>query len=160
MSIRRSILALVLTLAATSGLALDFKPYGAGAFAQMIKAHKGKPLILHFWSATCAPCIAELPVWAKIVQAQKGADIVFVNTDEEEDRARAAMRLEKVGLTGATHYRFADGFVDKLYFEADKNWRGELPFTALVAPDGGVTSITGDVDDALIAKWLLKITPP
>ena len=67
----------------------------------------------------------------------KDVDVVFVNTDGEEDRARAGARAGKVGLGKATHYGFADDFVEKLYFEADTGWRGELPFTALVAPDGG-----------------------
>lgn len=136
--------------------ALDFKPYGAGDFARLAKAHAGKALVLHFWSITCPPCIAELPRWKKIMTETKGVDVVFVNTDDDEDRARALARLDKAGLTEATHYGFADSFVEKLYFEADKTWRGELPFTALVAPDGGVTTVTGSVDEPLITKWLEK----
>jgi thiol-disulfide isomerase/thioredoxin len=151
---RRLLIALSLSLLATGALALDFKPYGVGAFATLKKAHAGKPLIVHFWSVTCPPCIAELPQWSKFLAAQKSVDVVFVNTDDEEDRDRALMRLEKAGLAGATHYGFADSFVEKLYFEADKTWRGELPFTALVAPDGAVTTVTGAVDDPLIVKWL------
>jgi thiol-disulfide isomerase/thioredoxin len=136
--------------------ALDFKPYGRGAFAQIVKAHGGRPLVIHFWSVTCPPCIAELPQWAKMLEAQKGVDIIFVNTDGEEDRPRAEARLEKAGLGKAAHYGFADDFVEKLYFEADRSWRGELPFTALVAPDGQVTTVTGAVDDPLVVNWLGK----
>ena len=143
-------------LASGQAAALDFKPYGRGRFAQIVKAHAGRPLIVHFWSVTCPPCIAELPQWAKMVDERKDVDIVFVNTDGEEDRARAGARAEKVGLDKAAHYGFADDFVEKLYFEADKGWRGELPFTALVAPDGAVTSVTGAVDDPLVVKWLAK----
>jgi hypothetical protein len=111
---------------------------------------------MHFWSVTCPPCIAELPQWAKLISERKEIDVVFVSTDGEEDRARAAARLDKAGLAKATHYAFADDFVDKLYFEADRTWRGELPFTALVAPDGGVTTATGAIDDPLVTKWLEK----
>jgi thiol-disulfide isomerase/thioredoxin len=146
--------ATALALASSAGLALDFKPYGRGAFADIVKAHAGRPLIIHFWSVTCAPCLVELPQWAKMLGEQKDADIVFVNTDDEEDRARAQMRAEKAGLGKATHYGFSDDFAEKLYYEADTNWRGELPFTALVAPGGGVTSVTGAIDDPLVAKWL------
>lgn len=149
-------LSLALSLAASGARALDFKPYGRGAFAQLIKAHAGRPLMAHFWSVTCPPCIAELPQWAKIIEEHKGIDVVFVNTDDEEDRARAVARLEKAGLAKATHYGFSDSFVEKLYFEADKSWRGELPFTALVAPDGGVTTVTGAIDDPLVIAWLAK----
>lgn len=150
-------LALAFALLAGGGaFAMDFKPYGRGGFSQLTKAHAGRPLIVHFWSVTCPPCLVELPQWAKIAAEKKGFDIVFVNTDSDEDRARAQARLEKVGLSSADHYGFADDFVEKLYFEADSAWRGELPFTALVAPDGGVVTVTGGVDDPLIVQWLEK----
>ncbi|WP_442755179.1 TlpA family protein disulfide reductase [Methylocystis sp. JAN1] len=145
-----------LALASSGARALDFQPYGRGAFAQIVKAHAGKPLIIHFWSVTCPPCIAELPQWAKMVSDQTSVDVVLVNTDSDEDRARAEMRAEKAGLGKATHYGFSDDFVEKLYFEADMAWRGELPFTTLVAPDGGVTAVTGAIDDPLVTKWLEK----
>ncbi|RTL89888.1 MAG: TlpA family protein disulfide reductase [Hyphomicrobiales bacterium] len=146
----------LLALGAPGASALDFRPYGRGAFAQIAKAHAGRPLIIHFWSVTCPPCLAELPQWARMLEAQKGVDILFVNTDGEEDRARAEARLEKAGLGKATHYGFSDDFVEKLYFEADSSWRGELPFTALVSPDGKVTAVTGAVDDPLVVSWLEK----
>jgi thiol-disulfide isomerase/thioredoxin len=149
-------LLLAFALACGGARALDFKPYGRGAFAQIVKAHAGRPLIMHFWSVTCPPCIVELPQWAKLISERKDVDVVFVNTDGDEDQPRAAARLDKAGLAKATHYAFADDFVDKLYFEADTTWRGELPFTALVAPDGGVTTVTGAIDDPLVAKWLEK----
>jgi len=154
--------AAALALAALFGLsplaarAFDFKPYGRGAFAQLRKEHAGKPLIVHFWSVTCPPCIVELPQWAKLLQEKKTLDVVFVNTDQEDDRPRAQARVEKAGLAGAAHYGFADDFAERLYFEADKGWRGELPFTALIAPDGGVVTVAGAVDDPLIAGWLAK----
>ncbi|HEY8126272.1 MAG TPA: TlpA disulfide reductase family protein [Methylocystis sp.] len=148
--------ALAFVLAASGAAAFDFKPYGRGAFTQLTNAHAGRPLIVHFWSVTCPPCLVELPQWAKIAAEKKGFDLVFVNTDGDDDRARAQARIEKVGLSSADHYGFADDFVEKLYFEADSAWRGELPFTALVAPDGGVVTVTGAVDDPLIVEWLEK----
>jgi thiol-disulfide isomerase/thioredoxin len=153
---RLAALALAFALAASGAAAFDFKPYGRGAFAQLTKAHAGRPLIVHFWSVTCPPCLVELPQWAKFAAEAKGIDLVFVNTDSDEDRARAQARIEKAGLSNADHYGFADDFVEKLYFEADSMWRGELPFTALVAPDGAVVTVTGAIDDPLIVNWLEK----
>ena len=152
----RFALAFTIALITSSALALVFKPYGRGDFAKIVQAHAGRPLILHYWSVTCPPCLAELPQWKKIVDGRKEIDVVFVNTDDEDDRARASARLEKVGLSGAAHYGFADSFAEKLYFEADKSWRGEMPFTALVSPDGAVVTVTGEVDDPFIAGWLAK----
>lgn len=157
---RRMALALALPalalLAQQDALAFEFKPYGRGAFAQLRKDHAGKPLIVHFWSVTCPPCLVELPAWAKLLRERTGLDVVFVSADGENDRARAAMRMEKAGLASAAHYAFADDFAERLYFEVDQSWRGELPFTALVAPDGGLVTVTGAIDDPLIAGWLAK----
>lgn len=141
---------------ATPASAFEFKPYARGSFAELRKAHAGRPLLVHFWSVTCPPCLAELPDWAKIAREKKEIDIVFVNADRENDHGRAASRLEKAGLKAAAHYGFADEFVDSLYFEVDHYWRGELPFTALIGADGGLVTVTGPIDDPLIAKWIKK----
>lgn len=141
---------------AAPAVAFDFQPYGRGAFAAIGKTHAGRPLIVHFWSVTCPPCLVELPQWAKILDERKDLVVVFVNVDDEEERPRAEARAEKAGLGKAKHYGFSDDFVEKLYFEVDKGWRGELPFTALVTPDGVVTTVTGAIDDPLMRKWLDK----
>jgi thiol-disulfide isomerase/thioredoxin len=147
---------LALAAAAAPAFAIEFKPYARGSFAELRKSHPGRPLIVHFWSVTCAPCLVELPEWAKIARERKDLDIVFVNADGASDRTRAESRLDKAGLKDATHYGFADEFVDRLFFEVDHYWRGELPFTALVGAEGGVVAVTGAVDDPVIAKWLAK----
>jgi hypothetical protein len=105
---------------------------------------------------TCPACVAELPQWEKLIGAHKDVDILFIDTDDEEERDRAAMRMEKAGLATASHYAFADSFAEKLYFEVDRNWRGELPFTALVTSEGVRTTITGGLDDPQMAAWLSK----
>jgi thiol-disulfide isomerase/thioredoxin len=142
--------------AAAPALAIEFKPYARGSFAELRKMHSGRPLLVHFWSVTCAPCLVELPEWAKIARERKDLDVVFVNADGVNDRARAESRLEKAGLKDAAHYGFADELVDRLFFEVDHYWRGELPFTAFVGADGGVVAVTGAVDDPTITKWLTK----
>lgn len=146
----------VLALGAASAAALDFLPYGPGAFAQLRKAHAGRPFALHFWSAACAPCLAELSEWAKIAARKPGLDIVFVDVDPATERARAEARLEKAGLGGRTHYAFADDFAEPLYFEVDPSWRGELPYTALVDAQGKLLTAAGAVDDPTIVEWLAK----
>jgi len=141
-------------LLASAALALDFKPYGRGDYETLLKARAGRPLIVHFWSVTCPACVAELPQWAKLTEARKDIDVIFVDTDDAEERDRAAMRMEKAGLAGAFHYGFADSFAEKLYFEVDHDWRGELPFTVLVTKDGARKTITGGVDDPAMVNWL------
>lgn len=146
-----------LALLSASALAVEFKPYGRGSFAQLRKQHAERPLVVHFWSMTCPPCLAELSQWAKVVTEKKTADFVFVNTDSKNDRSRAQDRLDKAGLSAAEHYGFADDFVERLYFEADNSWRGELPFTALIGGDASLITVTGPIDDPLLTDWLAKL---
>jgi thiol-disulfide isomerase/thioredoxin len=153
-SIRLALVAAALVLGPAAASAFEFKPYGPGSFAELRKQHAGRPTILHFWSATCPPCLAELPAWAKIARENRALDVVFVNVDQPPERGRAQARLDKAGLLDVANYAFADDFLDRLYFEADPSWRGELPFTALIAADGKLVTIAGLVDDPVIGEWL------
>jgi thiol-disulfide isomerase/thioredoxin len=156
---RFAALGVLVSILATPAQALDFKPYARGTFSDLRKVHAGRPLVVHFWSVTCAPCLAELSDWARLAIEKKGIDIVFVNVDGERDQVKAGARLEKAGLAGVHHYGLADDFLDRLFFEVDPTWRGELPFTALVDAKGGLVTVTGPVDDPLIGEWLSKASP-
>jgi thiol-disulfide isomerase/thioredoxin len=140
-------------------VALDFHPYARGSFAALRQAHAGRPLLVHFWSVTCAPCLAELPDWGQLAAGKKGIDIVFVNVDGERDRAKAGAQLERAGLAGAAHYGFADDFLDRLFFEVDPAWRGELPFTVMIDASGKLVTATGLLEQPAIAGWLLQASP-
>ncbi len=154
----RSAAAVGALLASLSGAAsaTGFKPYGRGSFEELRKQHVGRPFVVHFWSVTCPSCLAELADWAKIADKRKAIEIVFVNADPDNDRPRAQNRIDKAGLSNLVQYGFADDFVERLYFEADRSWRGELPFTALIGADGALVTVTGTIDDPLIADWLAR----
>lgn len=131
----------------------DIAPFVPGSFAEIRKARAGKPVVVHFWSVTCPACVAELADWGKISRERRDVDLVIVNADQPNERARVELRLEKAGLREATHFAFADPFVDRLYFEVDRHWRGELPFTALISASGGMEMVTGPLDDPQITAW-------
>ena len=150
--------ALLVSMAAPAS-ALDFRPYARGSFAELRKAHAGRPLLVHFWSITCAPCLAELSDWARLRAEKKAVDIVFVNVDGERDRAKAGARLEMMELAGAAHYGFSDDCLDRLFFEVDPTWRGELPFTAMIDRNGHLVTAAGLLEEPAIARWLSQASP-
>ena len=47
------------------------------------------------------------------------------------------------GLGSAENWIFSDGFVERLRFEIDPAWQGEIPRTVLIARDGTATTIRG-----------------
>jgi hypothetical protein len=62
--------------------------------------------------------------------------------------------LAKTGLAAAENWIFADSFTERLRFEIDPSWRGEIPRTILIARDGKSTTIEGVADLAQIRAWL------
>lgn len=152
---RRVLFAVILLLAAGTAMA-EVRPFGRGSWRELVATHSGKPLVVHFWSLTCAPCLAEMPHWTKLRRDNPGMALVLVATDPPDQAARQQAFLARSGLGGVEQWTFADPFTDRLRFEVDRRWRGELPMTRLVGSDGSVEAVTGTMDPAALAGWLAR----
>ncbi|MFA5958098.1 TlpA family protein disulfide reductase [Hyphomicrobium sp.] len=135
------------------------RPFDPAIVQQAIDAHKGRPVIVHFWGLTCGNCMAELKDWGAFVQAHPEATLILVNWDERGARpAQIGPALATAGLSAASSFALGDGFEDKLRFAIDRDWMGELPYTRLIAADGSATTFSGAADFADLKTWLAKET--
>jgi len=153
--VKRIVAALLILLALAPSASADPRPFLRGSWQSLLQAHAGRPLVVHFWSLTCAPCLAELPQWRDTVKGG-GMDFVLVSTDPPEDNAKVERTLKRAGLEKAESWSFADSFVEKLRFEIDRTWRGELPMTMLVSASGERDARTGTVSRQDIESWLAR----
>lgn len=82
-------LALALAMSWAPGVVGETSPkvFGEGSWQDLTGAHKGQPLIVHFWSVTCAPCLTELPEWGKFLAGNPGAPLVLVNWESRPQPA-------------------------------------------------------------------------
>ena len=151
---RIALLALILLLAGPSW-AGETKPFVRGSYAALVKEHAGRPLVIHFWSLTCAPCLADLPQWSKL-QHRLGFDLVLVSTDSIERGSALSTRLERDGLEGVPSYAFAESFTERLMFEVAHDWRGELPRTQMIAGDGTATAVLGSIGEQTLRDGLRR----
>lgn len=143
--------AALLSLPAAAG---TMKPFVAGSWQALLKSHAGKPVVAHFWGLTCAPCIAELPRWAALRRERPDMAMILIASDPAPaDPEGQVAVLEKAGLAGADNWTFADAFTERLRYEIDPAWRGELPRTVLIAADGARSAIVGPVDPRAISNW-------
>lgn len=145
------VLALLLPMAAQAG---ELRPLERGSWQMLRQAHGGRPLVVHLWSLTCAPCLAELAEWGRLTRERPGLDLVLVTTDAPDQAKRVASTLARAGLGSAESWAFADPFTERLRFEIDRQWRGELPRTLLIAADGTVERLSGAVGTGPVKDWL------
>ncbi len=148
-------LAVALVLVAAPALAGDLMPFVRGSWQQVRKAHEGQPVIVHFWGVTCAPCMAELPEWGQLQRERPTAGLVFVAADPvpiEKPQIAAAVARARIGAS--ENWIFADTFGDRLRYEVNPTWAGELPYTVMIGRDGKASFVSGATGLATIRAWL------
>ena len=146
-----------LAVAAAAEAPSELKPFVRGSWQEVLRSHKGHPTLVHFWGVTCGPCKVELPLLGQFMKDHSELDVVTISADLVPNLPGAARAmLEKAGLGSAENWLFSDGFVERLRFEIDPAWQGEIPRTLLIARDGTVTTIEGSAEMPELEKWLVQ----
>ena len=147
-------LAAFLFSATASDSPSQLKPFVRGSWKEILQAHSGRPTLVEFWGVTCGPCKVELPMLGQFMKDHPGIDIVTVSADLVPDLPEATRSmLSKAGLQSSENWIFDDGFVERLQFEVDPAWQGDIPRTVLIARDGTVTTIEGMAEAPALEKW-------
>jgi thiol-disulfide isomerase/thioredoxin len=153
---RRSLLLVfLLAAAALGGARAETLPFERGSWRKLLARHAGEPTVIHLWGLTCAPCLAELPAWGRLQASRPDLRLVLVAADplpQDPDRLQAT--LDRAGLGKVESWSFADRFHERLRYEIDPAWSGELPRTVLIDRAGKTTVLPGVADLARVRAWL------
>ena len=154
----RLALLLVLLLGVSSWCAAeaaDPLSFERGSWAKLRANHAGQPIVVHLWGLTCGPCLVELPEWGKLQAERRDLKLVLVAADPlPQDPDRVVATLKKAGLDASESWRFTDRFYERLRYEIDPTWGGELPRTVMIGRDGKATVLPGVADLAQVGAWL------
>lgn len=135
--------------------AQDVKSFVRGSWKSIIQSRANEPMIVHFWGLTCGPCRQEMAAWGKLLAQTPNLRLVTINADMVQDAPEAVSDfLEKSGLSQAENWIFDDGFAERLRYEVDPKWQGEIPVTLLIGSDGATQRIEGVAPMADIRRWL------
>jgi thiol-disulfide isomerase/thioredoxin len=96
-------------------------------------------LVVNVWATWCGPCVKELPEFVTInrMYRQRRFRLVTICLDEPEQREDALAVLRKHHVACTNYFpSFMDR--DRLADLLDKEWKGPLPYTVLIAPGGKV----------------------
>ena len=134
--------------------AQELKPFVKGSMKSLVDARQGKPFIVGFWSLACVHCREELALLGDLSRKFQELDVALVSTDSPEDGETVVSTLRRASLQRAESWVFADPFSDRLRFEVDKKWRGELPRTYLYDSAHNVTAFSGKLDPQQLERWV------
>jgi thiol-disulfide isomerase/thioredoxin len=134
--------------------AQETRPLQRGGYQQILAARAGKPFIVAFWSVNCTYCGAELAMFGKLLKKYRSLNLVLVSTDAPADEAEIAATLNKHALGRAESWVFADTHVERLRFEVDPEWYGELPRTYFFALQGGMKAASGKLEQLEVERWI------
>jgi len=134
----------------------DIKPFIKGSFEQIQQDHKGKPYIITFWSKDCAFCMKELAMFGKLLKTYQNVEIVSITTDPFLEQQKVDEILSSKGLMKAKKWVFADNYVERLYFDVDKRWRGELPLNYFFDRNNKMIKQLGAIKENELIEWLAK----
>ncbi|MEI9902166.1 MAG: hypothetical protein WDN31_21085 [Hyphomicrobium sp.] len=152
---RAALIAIALACATLAAQGAELRPFGRDSWKDMLAAAKGEPVIVHFWGLSCSICLAELPEWGAFAARHPRTRLVLINWDRQpQDLKRIDATLEKSDLAGAENWVLGDEFEEKVRFNTDRAWIGELPRTRLIAADGTLTVFSGSADFAQLDDWL------
>jgi thiol-disulfide isomerase/thioredoxin len=150
-----AMLPLVLMLAARPAPAEALRPFERGSWQELRLQHSGRPVVVHFWGITCGPCLSELPAWGQLIREKPGLSVVMIAADPVVVEPRViAATLSNAGLSQTESWRFADAFTERLAYEVDPQWAGELPYTLLIGTDGRIKSVLGTTDFSELLAWV------
>lgn len=134
--------------------AQEIKPFVRGSYQQIVSARQGRPFVVSFWSLTCGYCMAEMNLFSKLLKKYPGFDLVLISTDTPEDQPAVRAALSGFSLGKADAWLFADSYTERLRFEIDKAWQGELPRTYLHGAKNDVKAVSGEIGREDIEQWI------
>ncbi|CAH1905639.1 AhpC-TSA domain-containing protein [Candidatus Nitrotoga sp. HW29] len=154
-TIAQCLLGLLLCLSSACASAAQIvKHFVHGSYQQIVSARAGKPFIISLWSLDCTYCRDDMVLFGKLSKKFPDLDLVLISTDTPDQTKEIARTLQKYPLKKAESWVFADSFVERLRYEVDTQWYGELPRTYFYDAQGHVLALSGRLDYAQIERWI------
>jgi len=133
----------------------DLIPYQKGDWKALLALANERPIAIHLWGVTCAPCAPEMAAWGKFLPKHPEDKVIFLQVDNVSKEMIHTM-LARAKLSNANNYYIAQANDEALRYEIDSQWFGETPVTILIDKSGNRESILGPVDFKYLQAWFKK----
>lgn len=133
MLVKKIFLSLFWILVATFSLSANsesvLKPFVSGSYQQILTNNAKQPFILAVWSVDCSSCIKDMTLLNEIHKNNPSLKMILLAADESSASDQVKQILAKYQLEDVENWIFADENNQKLRYEIDPKWYGELPRT-------------------------------
>jgi thiol-disulfide isomerase/thioredoxin len=126
--------------------------FDAGTAPASLAALHGRPIVVNFWAAYCAPCVDELDVFARL-RERYGHDVTFVAvSDQGHDVTDDDLRAKGIDAISVAD---PDRKIFSLYGVQP------IPVTLVLAPDETVRYVSvGELDWKELERAVDAVRPP
>ena len=156
----RLALVLMLSFMNAAGAAESVRPFTEGSLGQVLAPREGKPFILVLWSLECQYCPTELKMLSELKRSHPELDVVLIATDTVTDIPQLVSRAESYGMAKVEQWVFAEDMPERLRFEIDNRWYGEVPRTYFYDRKHQREVKTGLVNKEFVKDWLTRHAVP
>ena len=136
--------------------AYDFMPFDMNTRQVIEKRYIDQPLIISFWSIDCPYCIDDLKKLGKALSKNTNVKLITVCVDGKESAKKAERILSQANLPKHEKYQYAEVDEDRLRYNIDPAWYGELPRTYFYDATHQVTPLSGKISNSFLDKWFKK----
>lgn len=130
------------------------KSFVSGSMAEIRLNHDNTDYIVNFWSIDCPPCLKELAMWQSLSEKYPSLKIIIVSTDTPDMKNDVISILDEHQVYDVESWQFNDSNTEKLRYEIDQNWYGEMPRTYFYQASGEQTAISGLIEESQIESWI------
>jgi len=147
---------LFLLFVSNLSFAYDFMPFDMNTRQSIEKRYIDQPLIISFWSIDCPYCINDLKKLGKALSKNTNVKLITVCVDGKESAKKAERILSQANLPKHEKYQYAEVDEDRLRYNIDPAWYGELPRTYFYDATHQVTPLSGKISNSFLDKWFKK----
>lgn len=130
------------------------RSFVSGSFSQILEQRQEKPFVLVLWSLDCPSCYKELEMLGQLNSENTEHNIVLVSTDIEATQDELQTVLSKYKLENIESWVFSGDSDERLRFEIDRNWYGELPRSYFFKSSEKQQVISGLLSEKKLMEWM------
>lgn len=131
----------------------QIRSFSSGSYQQIV-SHQQQIFVMVFWSLDCPPCYKELEMLGRFSKQYPAIKLVLVSTDISVSKNEILAVLTKYQLENTESWVFTGNSEERLRFEIDVTWYGELPRSYLIKHSEQIQVVSGVLEEAKLIKML------